>query len=81
LTVTPPESNTPAPTEPTPPRKPLTPSPTALIIVLALLGLMAYNIHLDAASNSYNGTYLTGACAALIAGVLGFDLKFWRGDR
>lgn len=57
-------------------RKPITPSPTAMILALALMGLMAFNLYLDAKPGDYNGLYLTGICAALIAGVLGFDLKF-----
>jgi hypothetical protein len=57
-------------------RKPITPSPTAMILALALMGLMGLNLYFDQQPGTYNGLYLTGICAALIAGVLGFDLKF-----
>lgn len=63
-------------------RKPITPSPTAMVIALAMVSALVYNVHLDAAPGDYNGLYVTGILAALIAGVLGFDLKFpgGRGD-
>lgn len=61
-------------------RRPGTPRPGTMAVVLLLVGLMFYNAYLDAQPGSYNGMYLTATCAALIAGALGFDLKFWRDD-
>ncbi len=57
-------------------RTPLVISPPALILALAFLGAMIYNIHVDAGPSDYNGLWVTGIIAALIAGVLGYDLKF-----
>jgi hypothetical protein len=52
-----------------------------MILALAMLGALSYNVHLDAQPGGYNGLWVTGIIAALIAGVLGFDLKFpGRGD-
>lgn len=63
-------------------RKSLVISPLAAALALALICAIAYNLHLDAASKDYDGLWVTGILAALIAGVLGFDLKFpGRGDR
>ena len=62
-------------------RKPLVVSPTALILALAELGALVYNVHVDAGPGDYQGLWVTGILAALVAGTLGFDLKFpGRGD-
>lgn len=57
-------------------RKPITPSPTALLLAMAMLAALVYNVHLDARPGDYNGIWVTGILAALIAGTLGFDLKY-----
>lgn len=62
-------------------RKPLSPSPTATLLALAELAGLVYNLHVDAGPSDYNGLWATGVLAALIAGTLGFDLKWpGRGD-
>lgn len=74
----------PEPAEPddeTSARRPGTPRPSTMAVVFLLVGLMFYNAYLDAQPGDYNGMYLTATCAALIAGALGFDLKFWRGEK
>lgn len=60
---------------------PLNPRPGVLALaVLLTLGLF-FNAWLDSRTGTYDGKYVTVVTAALIAGVLGFDLRrFWRGD-
>lgn len=59
---------------------PLAPKPAALVVVLALVGVLVYNLYLDAQPGDYDGKYVTFAIVGLMAGVLGVDLsRFWRG--
>lgn len=51
-----------------------------MIVVLLLIGLLFYNLYLDAATTDYDGKYVTFTVAGLIAGILSVDVsRFWRG--
>jgi hypothetical protein len=70
------------PPETTPPDKPIAPRPTTLIAGLIIAAVLVYNLKLDAASETYNGSWLTYSLAIGLCGVLGFDLsRFWPGGR
>jgi hypothetical protein len=59
---------------------PLSPKPGNLAIAVLLVGLLFFNLYLDAQAGSYDGKYLTFGVIGLIAAVLGVDLsRFWRG--
>lgn len=61
---------------------PLTPSPGVLVIAVALLAALVYNLRLDATTDGYNGSWATYALVILIGGVLGVDVsRFWRGGK
>lgn len=65
------------PAEPTPPQAPKL---GAMLIVFVLIGLLFYNLYLDAQSTDYDGKYVTFTVAGLIAGILSIDVsRFWRG--
>jgi hypothetical protein len=70
------------PPEPTTDQRPIAPRPTTLIAGLIIAGVLVYNLKLDAASETYNGSWLTYSLAIGLCGVLGFDLsRFWPGGR
>lgn len=56
------------------------PTPGALTVALVLVGLLFYNLFLDAQTTDYDGKYVTFAVVGLIAGILSVDVsRFWRG--
>lgn len=58
----------------------LNPRPGVLALAFLLTFLMFLNIYLDSRSADYDGKFVTPIVAALIAGVLGFDItRFFRG--
>lgn len=59
---------------------PLNPRPGVLLLAVLLTFGLFFNAWLDSQPGDYDGKYVTVMTAALIAGVLGFDLRrFWRG--
>lgn len=68
------------PATPPGPSGPLNPRPGVLFIAVLLTFGLFFNAWLDSQPGPYDGKYVTVMTAALIAGVLGFDLRrFWRG--
>lgn len=70
--------------EPSPPGKrpngDLNPRPGVLALAILFTLVMLVNIYLDSQSETYDGKFVTPVLAALIAGVLGFDItRFFRG--
>lgn len=68
--------------EQTPPQGgPLNPRPGVLALAVLLTFGLFFNAWLDSQTGTYDGKYVTSVVAALIAGMLGFDIRrFWRGD-
>lgn len=64
-----------------PPYPPLVPRPIVSVIALTMAGAIVYNIHLDAASSSYSGAQVNYLLTALIAAILGVDLRMQKRRR
>lgn len=60
---------------------PLIPRPAVTLIALMVTTGMLVNIYMDAVSVEYDGNKATLILAALIAGILGFELFRRGGDR
>ena len=74
------EDTPPKAPEPGQPWGPLNPRPGVLALAVLLTFGLFFNAWLDSQPGEYDGKYVTVMTAALIAGVLGFDLRrFWRG--
>lgn len=71
------------PTQPTPPGEPpspepLAPKPVTLLAAVIVAVVLIYNLHLDASSDTYDGSKVTYGLVIGLCGVLGFDLsRFW----
>lgn len=76
--VEPPTPQPPAPAPPDPGG--INPRPGVLALAILLTVVMLTNIYLDSQSDTYDGKFVTPVIAALIAGVLGFDItRFFKG--